>query len=100
MEWRRVQEERPNSSTSGGQAGGGPVATRECSVVDLVIVLVWEVKSANELHDRQLGKKSDLHLRASEGYRAHGLPSFPNTMPLRSFLGGAPGSATVEAVPS
>lgn len=81
MEWRRVQEERPSSSTSGGQASGGPVATRECPIVDLVIVLVCEVKSTKELHDRQ------------------GLPSFPNTTPLRSFLGGAPESTTVEAVP-
>jgi hypothetical protein len=77
MEWRRVQEERPSSSTSGGQAGGGPVATRECPVVDLVIVLVCEVKSAKELHDRQLGKTSDLHLRASEGYSSSRFAIFP-----------------------
>jgi hypothetical protein len=54
MECRRVHEERPRTSTSGGQCGGGPLWDR---VVEgsLVIDLVWEVKSEKEVQERQLG---------------------------------------------
>jgi hypothetical protein len=46
IEWSRVQEERPSSSTSGGQSGGGPVAACGWVVVDFVTFLVCDVKSA------------------------------------------------------
>lgn len=32
-EWRRVQEERPRPSTSGGQLGGGEVGDEEGNAV-------------------------------------------------------------------
>lgn len=50
MEWRRVQEERPSCSTSGGQSVGGA----ELTAIALVIPFLCEVKSASELHVRQL----------------------------------------------
>ena len=48
MEWRRVQEERPSSSTSGGQSDG---------TADIGLMAFFApMKSVNELHVRHLEK--------------------------------------------
>jgi len=71
-EWRRVQEDLPSCSTSGGQSDGGTAANEE-AVVGWVVEAVadfaaWRI-AAKELHDR------------------HGLPSFPRIMPFGYFFG-------------
>jgi hypothetical protein len=55
MEWRSVQEDRPSSSTSGGQSGGGPVTAWGWLALALITFLVCEAQSAREVQDRQLG---------------------------------------------
>jgi len=47
MEWRRVQDERPSCSTSGGQSFGG---RRGAEFMDFVT----DEKSAKEVQERQL----------------------------------------------
>lgn len=56
MECKRVQEERPRTSTSGGQSGGGPEEVCGCVIVEEEVprVLFMERKEANELHALQL----------------------------------------------
>ena len=49
MEWRRVQEERPRSSTSGGQSAGGATGR-----TPLGVFFEAEKKSAEEVQVRQL----------------------------------------------
>ena len=69
-------------------------------MADFVMLLVCEVKSAKELHDRHLGKRLALHFGALGEVRAHGLPSFPKIIPFGSFLGGSPKPTDAEAWPS
>lgn len=79
MEWRRVQEERPSCSTSGGQSLGGPTGT--------FMDFLADVKSERELHVRQLYNSiSNAHCGVG---RTYGLPSFPSII---RFLGGAVGA--------
>lgn len=85
IECSRVHDERPSSSTSGGHSFGGAEG--------FVMVFLCEVKSASELQVRHLATISTAgtNLRVC---RAHGFPSFPNTMPF--FLGGLASPADVE----
>lgn len=58
-EWRRVQEERPSCSTSGGQSFDG----REEEVEREVMPFLAEVKEARELQVRQLGVLEECGLK-------------------------------------
>lgn len=51
MEWRRVHEDLPKTSTSGGQSEGGP---RAAPLDPLVKLLPTDEKSANDVHERHL----------------------------------------------
>ena len=86
MEWRRVQDERPRVSTSGGQSGGGPEEEWGCKVLPLVEE-VTERKSAKEVQERQLlfHQFSCLFRERDEG-STYGFPSLPNTIPLDNLL--------------
>lgn len=50
MECRRVQEDRPSCSTSGGHSFA--MGRVEADLVESF--LVWDVNEAKELHERQL----------------------------------------------